>query len=229
MLEAYDGDEGKFEKLNSSLPEFRKSYEGWYSESLRVILQLIPDRLNDFKYHYETPKGRKSVDVTNYTIQDMLHGLSNKHGHFGLLNGMPRLQAQMNILESAKSRFQSSLFDMKQIMQADLFDSEIDAARELLRNKFTRAAGAIAGVVLERHLKQVAEDHGVKVKTTKPTLSVLNDALKDASVIDVPQWRFNQHLGDIRNSCDHAREPEPTKEQVQDLIDGTSKVMKTIA
>jgi hypothetical protein len=58
---------------------------------------------------------------------------------------------------------------------------------------------------------------------------VLNQALRDANAIDVPQWRFNQHLADIRNLCDHDKAREPTKEQVQDLIDGAAKVLKTIA
>ena len=44
------------------------------------------------------------------------------------------------------------MFDIRQLVQADLFDSELDAADELGKKKFTRAAGALAGVVLERHL-----------------------------------------------------------------------------
>jgi hypothetical protein len=110
-----------------------------------------------------------------------------------------------------------------------LFDSEVDVARELLKHKFVRAAGAVAGVVLERHLAQVCDDHGVKVGKVNPGVAVLNQALRDAEVIDVPQWRFNQHLADIRNLCGHNKDREPTTEQVQDLIDGTAKVLKTIA
>jgi hypothetical protein len=47
-------------------------------------------------------------------------------------------------------------------------------------------------------------------------------------VTTVPQWRFIQHLGDIRNLCDHAKEREPTKEGIEDLVAGTEKVLKTI-
>jgi hypothetical protein len=47
-------------------------------------------------------------------------------------------------------------------------------------------------------------------------------------VTTVPQWRFIQHLGDIRNLCDHAKEREPTKEEIEDLVAGTEKVLKTI-
>jgi hypothetical protein len=47
-----------------------------------------------------------------------------------------------------------SFNDIKVMVQAGLFDSDLDAAGELAKNKFTRAAGASAGVVLERHLAQ---------------------------------------------------------------------------
>jgi hypothetical protein len=127
-----------------------------------------------------------------------------------------------------KTRFESSLFDIRQLVQADLFDSELDAARELGKHKFTRAAGALAGVVLERHLAQVCDNHNIKMTKKAPNIADLNNALKEASVIDVPQWRFIQHLADIRNLCDHDKKSEPTVEQVDDLIAGVMKVTKTL-
>jgi len=70
------------------------------------------------------------------------------------------------------------LFEIRQLVQADLFDSEIGAARELLENKFLRAAGAVAGVVLEKHLRQVCDDRGLKILKKNPTLGDLNELLK---------------------------------------------------
>jgi hypothetical protein len=52
--------------------------------------------------------------------------------------------------------------------------------------------------------------------------------LKASNVVDVPQWRFIQHLGDIRNLCDHSKATEPTHSQVDDFIGGVSKVVKTL-
>jgi hypothetical protein len=127
-----------------------------------------------------------------------------------------------------KARFESSLFDIRQLVQADLFDSELDAAKELAKNKFTRAAGALAGVILERHLAQVCDNHGIKVAKKAPGISDLNNTLKEAGVIDVPQWRFVQHLADIRNLCDHNKKMDPTAEQVNDLMAGVMKITKTL-
>jgi hypothetical protein len=141
---------------------------------------------------------------------------------------IPQFTQQLFIVKSIDRRFESSLFDIRQLVQADLFDSDLDAAAELLKKKFTRAAGAVAGVVLERHLAQACESHGVKISKKSPAISDLNDALKAANVIDVPQWRFVQHLADIRNLCDHDKAKEPTAEQAGDLVEGVRKTIKTI-
>ena len=86
----------------------------------------------------------------------------------------------------------------------------------------------MAGVVLERHLKEVCGNHGVTVRKRAPQISDLNDALKGADVIDIPQWRSIQHLGDLRNLCAHDKKSEPTPDQVEDLLAGVAKVTKTI-
>jgi hypothetical protein len=62
-----------------------------------------------------------------------------------------------------------------------------------------------------------------------PTISDLNELLKSHSAIEISQWRHISMLADIRNICAHSKDIEPTSEQVGDLIDGTVKVLKTIA
>jgi len=59
------------------------------------------------------------------------------------------------MVKSIRKRFDSTLFDIRQLAQADMFDSELESAAELAKKRFHRAAGAVAGVVLEKHLKQV--------------------------------------------------------------------------
>ena len=134
----------------------------------------------------------------------------------------------MSILKSVKARFESSLFDIRQLVQADLFDSEIDTAGILAKNGFFRASGAVAGVVLEKRLGQASENHRLKIAKKAPTIADYNNALKEADVVDIAQWRFIQHLADIRNLCDHDKKTEPTRDQVEDLIAGVRKTIKTL-
>lgn len=224
---------GKVKEILKALPSFREAYQTWYSEAKVLIRQLLPDRLSDFVRHYEKPKSRKEIAYDNYTIEDYLQGLHVTRGYakekvVGPDAAIPQFRQQLAILKSVKARFESSLFDIRQLVQADLFDSELDAAKELVKNKFTRAAGAVAGVVLERHLLQVCENHSLTLSKKAPSLADLNDTLKNANVIDVSQWRFIQHLADIRNLCDHSKKTEPTAEQVDDLVNGAMKITKTL-
>jgi hypothetical protein len=216
------------------LPSFNAAYEAWYSECIAVIKQVLPDRLTDFKEHFEAPKNRKDISYASYRIQDALKGLQVTRSPYDEVivdhsAAVPHFQQQCAILKAASRRFESSLFEIRQLVQADLFDSEIEAARHLFKNKFLRAAGAIAGVVLERHLFQVCSDHQIKVAKKNPGINDLNQLLRDGGVIDVPQWRHITMLADIRNLCDHNKQKEPTQEQVGDLIDGADKVLKTVA
>ena len=151
----------KGKEFLKTLPSFRDQYQAWYSEAKALIRLLLPDRLEDFVRHYEKPKGRKDLTNESYRIDDYLQGLgvTRQSGLqqvkvVGLEAASPHLRQQVAILTSVKARFESSLFDIRQLVQADLFDSELDAAKELAKHKFNRAAGALAGVVLERHLRQ---------------------------------------------------------------------------
>ena len=212
-------------------PSFSMGYQAWYSEAKALVRQLLPDRIDDFCSYYEKPKSRKDITCENYRISDYLQGLKVCLGDekiVGLDSAIPLFDQQLAIVEAVKSRFKSSLFDIKKIVQADLFDSELESAKALVKHGFLRSGGALAGVVLEKHLVQVREDHGIKIRKKSPTIADLNDFLKNEEVIDTSQWRFNQHLADIRNLCDHHKEKEPTDAQVNDLIDGVMKVTKTL-
>ena len=213
---------------------FERNYQRWYTEACAVIKQLVPDRLPEFiQLYHGDPKGKQSVGNA-YSVSDWLNGVrSCKHldgskifDDFGIVEG--RFHTQYEILKAIESRFESSLFDIAQLVRADLFDSELDVARELAKKGFLRGAGAVAGVVIEKHLAQVCSNHNVTTRKKHPTISDFNDLLKTAGVLDVPMWRRIQRLGDIRNLCDHNKQREPTKEDVPELIDGAGKLCKTL-
>lgn len=158
-------------------------------------------------------------------------GLRTTRGYETVVDGkaaLPKFEQQLNILNSAQARFESSVFDMLEILQADLFDDELDAAQELHKKGFLRAAVAVSGVVLEKHLAHVCGKHNLKTRKKAPSINNFNQMLKDDGTIDTPMWRFIQRLGDIRNLCDHNKERDPTKEEVDDLISGVRKIISTL-
>ena len=241
QLGLYNELKDEFKKDFDKMPEeqlalfknksFKDKYDSWYNESYMLIKQLMPDRLEDFVLFYKQPK-RKSITNLTYTISDYLQGIEIKNGYGEVVvsrkQALIKFQQQYCIVVSLKYRFESSLYDIRQLVQADMMDSEIDSARHLFMNGFLRAAVAICGVVLERHFSMVCESHKLKLKKKSPCINDYNQILKDEDVIDTATWRHIQLLGDIRNLCDHNKGVEPTKIQLEDLINGTDKVIKTI-
>ena len=174
---------------------------------------------------------RKEINALTYGISDYMIGITSSRGGEVLVDGnaaLPKFEQQLNILRSAQARLESSLFDMVEVLQAHLFDDGLAAARELNAKGFVRGAGAVAGVVLERHLGNVCAKHNLKTRKKRPTINDYNQLLKDTGTIDTPTWRFIQHLGDLRNLCDHSGPKEPEQSQVDDLISGVSKITKTL-
>jgi len=214
---------------------FEKEYQRWYTEASSVIAQLLPDRVAEFRSLYEADPKRKDVTISSFRIRDWVLGMragvnrATKEKIFDDLAAVAmRFSTQVEIAKAAQLRFDSKLMDLQGLVRADLFDSELEAARDLLRAGFLRPSGVVAGVLLESHLRQVCDDHKVKVSKKNPTIGDLNDLLKNASVYDTAAWRNIQRLGDLRNLCGHKRDREPTKDDVVELLDGVDKTMKTI-
>lgn len=214
----------------TKLPQFKRDYEVWYSEALRFVNQFIPDRLTDFKSLYKNEK-RKEIDFLTYTISDAIIDLIVTRAGTTIVSAnaaVPKMQQQTAILKSILKLVDSKIYSINFSIRSDLFDSELVAANELLKAGFLRAAGAMCGVLLEKHLAQVCLQHDITLKKKSPTINDFNEELKNATVIDLPTWRHIQLLGDLRNLCCHDKSSEPTKDQANDLLTGTTKIIKTV-
>lgn len=200
-------------------------YQQWYSEAEEVVRVLLPSRVSEFRELYTG--GQNLTNPANYGISHFLMGLSVSRVQRTYAVAAQRVMTQLAILRSAKATAASTLFDIEGLLQADLFTNELAAAEELLRKGHLRAAGVVAGVVIEGHLRQTVRHHGITTRKKKPTLNDFNQMLKDASVVKTPTWRFIQGMGDLRNICAHAGE-EPTKSEVKDLLAGAAKVLREV-
>ena len=226
------GTPAKKEGADKSPPTIT-TYQSWYTRALPIVRQLLPERYQEFQDQYKLDK-RKQIDFLTYTISDYLIGLKVTRGYLQeevvnpLTVFVTKFQHQIAILLSTRDRFDSILKDIRGVLEAELFDNQLETAVELLQKGHLRAAGALAGVSLESHLARMCSNRNLILKKKEPTISDFNDALKNEKVLDVANWRFVQRLGDIRNLCVHSKDREPTRNEVDELIKGVQKVIKTL-
>lgn len=215
---------------------FQGEYQNWFTESQILVKELIPQRLNEFSYLYIGDGKRKSITMYTYNIQDWLRGTRVGADRFtgekpfdDIVVVYMNFQTQLGILKSLEARFVSTFFDIKTVLQADIFDSELDSAMELCNKGFYSGSGAICGVVLEKHFHQILSNRNVKISKKNLSLADLNELLKQNEIIQTHIWRQIQRLSDLRNICCHYKKNEdPTKDLVLELIDGTSKIIKSV-
>lgn len=207
-------------------------YQEWYSKALPVMRVLGPDRCEEFKRYYEPDPKRKALGYGTYVIQDYIKGVAP--GAYALKGFDTKGQAshcllnQVAILKSVQERIDSVLSNLESSLFADLNDAELATASLLLKTS-PRAAGALAGVVLEGHLQRVAGAHQLKITKKSPTVSDLNEPLKQAGVYDMATWRKISFLADIRNACCHKKGDDPQPQQVQELLEGVNWALKNIS
>ena len=170
----------------------------------------------------------------NYVMQDYVNGFAPiAHRVTGEVPydhhdaALVKQLSQTLILASLESRIEGILRDIEGHLLSDLEDRELEAARKLSTVNL-RAAGALVGVVLERHLSQVVLTRGLKLRKKNPTVSDFNELLKKEKVYDLPKYRKIQHMADIRNICCHAKGREPTEDELTELLSGIGSIIKTV-
>ena len=210
---------------------FHYEYQKWYTKALRVVDVLASDRYAEFKSYYEIDPKRKSLGYGTYVIQDYLRGVAPSKFNYPDFDTHEQvgqcLFNQLTIFHSLSERVNSVLSDIDGQLLSELQDAELETAKQLLKTS-VRAAGSLAGVVVENHLQKVVKSHKITMHKKHPTISDLNDPLKNAEIIDTPTWRKIAYLADIRNLCSHKKDAEPTKEHVTELIDGANWLIKNV-
>jgi len=106
------------------------------------------------------------------------------------------------------------LTSIKNLIQADVFDSELEQAEELLSNKYKLAAAVISGVVLETALRDLCTKEGIG----HGKLDKMNSDLAKAGVYNKLQQKRITALADVRNSAAHGKPEEFSDADVTNMI-----------
>lgn len=113
------------------------------------------------------------------------------------------------------------LTSIKNLIQADVFDSELEQAKELLANDYKVAAAVIAGVVLETALRDLCTKGGLP----HSKLDKMNADLAKAGAYNKLQQKRITALADIRNSAAHGKPAEFTDNDVTSMINDVEQFL----
>ncbi|WP_273822317.1 DUF4145 domain-containing protein [Pseudomonas asplenii] len=133
-----------------------------------------------------------------------------------------RLRRMRAVFLATKEDFEGGyLAYYRNIVQAEVFSSELEQAEELLNNGYQTAAAVIAGVVLETALRDLCTTHGIE----HGTLSRMNDELAKAGVYNANQKKQITSLSAIRNSAAHGKPEEFTADHVRGMINDVQRFL----
>ena len=114
------------------------------------------------------------------------------------------------------------LITFKSLIQADVFESELEQAQHFLDNGYKIAAAVTAGVVLETAIKELSKNNGISIYlegSNKPKkLDGLNSELKSAEVYNALRHKQIIELAHIRNKAAHGEVDEFSEKDVQNMI-----------
>lgn len=208
-------------KMSNSVG-FAREYHHWYETAASFLGEISPDAKADFVRFYE--------GVSRSTMRDdppivlVLRDLGNTAMRSSLER---KLSSQIGIIQAIPAMLDVRAFSLRQILSADLFTDELSTSRELLKTGHARAAGAVAAVVLERHLKLMCERHGIALGE-RETVGSLNAKLQE-KYADPTEYRRVLWLNELRAQCDHVKEVEPTVGKVEEFIEAVAKFVSTVS
>jgi hypothetical protein len=125
------------------------------------------------------------------------------------------LQDLIAVFQAAKEDYEGGyITSIRALVQAEVFDTELDQARELLTAGYYSPSAVVAGVVLETTLLQLCADRGILVGK----LDKMNADLVKANAYNVSVQKRVTALADIRNNAAHGHPERFTAEDVGEMI-----------
>jgi hypothetical protein len=148
--------------------------------------------------------------------EDSQHFRQFEKNEFGpITTNYENLQRMNAVFMAAKEDFECGyLTSVRSLVQAEVFDSELEQAEELVKSGYVVAAAVIAGVVLETALRELCDRSSISYGK----LDKMNADLTKASVYNKLVQKRITALADIRNSAAHGKPDEFTAQDVSTMI-----------
>ena len=207
--------------------DVNERYQVWYTQTLRLVERVLPERRREFEGYYRSDQESRDQSATISAILGSLSGPratgEKREALAGLFDSgleqgtfLHLLGMQLAILASAVPTL---------LPEERRPDRELQAARRLLSKGHRRAAGAVAGLILENHLRKVAQRHGLAVpERDSSSLPRLNRALRKAGVCGRARARQIERLAELGDSCVR-RKRKISRKRVSELLSGVEETL----
>ncbi|WP_423936061.1 DUF4145 domain-containing protein [Comamonas sp. 23] len=128
------------------------------------------------------------------------------------LDTLQRLKA---IFMAAREDYEGGyLRSTKSLIQAEVFDSELEQAQALLDAGYKSPSAVVAGVVLETSLRELCDRHSIP----HGKLDKMNADLAKEGVFNKLQQKRITAIADVRNSAAHGKPDDFSEADVSDMI-----------
>ncbi len=117
---------------------------------------------------------------------------------------------------AAKEDYEGGYFNSaKNLIQAEVFDNELEQAAELLKSGYKSAAAVIAGTVLETALRGLCTEQKIPIGK----LNKMNVDLAKAGVYNALTQKRIIALADIRNNAAHGNVDKFNEDDVKSMVE----------
>jgi hypothetical protein len=136
------------------------------------------------------------------------------------------VERAQGILRAARDDYENGyLFDVRRLVEAEVFDDFLAQAEHLLSAGYFQPAAVVAGAVLEDGLRKLCVRHSIDL-TAAPKLDLMNAQLAKAGAYSVLVQKKITALADLRNRAAHGRWDMFNSGDVEDMIGSVRRFME---
>ena len=193
----------------------------WYRQVLHAMHRLTAGRSQEARDHASEGHDRPRPGAPETGRQTRMGMTITPHGEMipsVRLTFLAHFGQQLRILSAVRDGLEYVLADLHSTLYGDVENHVLAAVHTLFQHGHGRAAGALAGVLLEIHLAHVAAKYRVAMGAKAPDITMLNAALKRGGIYDGEIWRCIQRLGALRDVWVDASRRDPTIDELTTFI-----------
>jgi hypothetical protein len=203
----------------------------WYRKVLHVMHRCTIRRRPKTQDHKNT--GRTSTGTgTLMTGQRICMGMTIAPNGESIpslrLTFVTHFAQQLRMLNAVRDGLEYVLTDLRSTLYGTVESCMLDTVYTLSHHGHCRAAGALAGILLETHLIHIAAKYRVATRTASTDITRLNTALKCGGIYDGELWHFIQRLGALRDVWVYSSRLDPCEDELMAFLHDVQTVCHTV-